>query len=114
MATIGHMSDRLQGDVLPGWLGLLRRELPDLRTRYAVRQLWLFGPAARGEPATAVDLLATFDRTPTYAQFTALQADLAQLLGIKVELVIRGDLDPAIEALVYGDMIAVALSPHSR
>ncbi len=93
--------------MLNDWLQVLKEHRPSFSSRYALRQLWLFGPATRGEPAATLDLLATFDRTPTYAQFTALQAELAQLLGIKVELVIRGDLDPAIEALVYGDMIPV-------
>ncbi len=93
--------------MLNDWLRILKEHRPNLRSRYALRQLWLFGPATRGELATTLNLLVTFDRTPTYAQFTALQAELAQLLGINVELVIRGDLDPDIEALVYGEMIAI-------
>ncbi len=71
-------------------LDVLRRELPDLRERYGVEELALFGSFAAGE-ATArsdVDLLVSFRRPPGLA-FVELAERLEHTLHRKVHLVTK-------------------------
>ena len=65
----------------------LRHSLPMLRSRYMVRQLWLYGPHARGKGADGIplDILADIAGTLTYEDFQELQTKLGQLLGIPVD-----------------------------
>ena len=70
---------------------ILREKGPDLRERYHVRSLSLFGSYARGE-ATAqsdIDLLVDFERLPTLFEFMDLEEELTRLLGVRVDLVSR-------------------------
>ncbi len=70
---------------------ILRAALPDLRERYSVKDIAIFGSVARGEdtPGSDIDLLVEFEpgRTGGYFKFFNLQQDLAGRLGIKVDLV---------------------------
>ncbi|WP_456481034.1 nucleotidyltransferase family protein, partial [Oceanithermus sp.] len=45
----------------------LREQLPELRARYGVRRLFLFGSRARGDAhaGSDLDLLVEFERVPT-------------------------------------------------
>ena len=69
----------------------LREKLPELRVRYGVRSLGIFGSYVRGE-ATArsdLDVLVEFQLTPTLFEFAELEEHLTTLLRVKVELVTR-------------------------
>jgi predicted nucleotidyltransferase len=92
------------------WILQLRQHLPELRHRYGVRQLWLFGPHAHGKgtPAMPLDILADVEGALSYAEFLELQELLGQWLGIQVELVLKGQLDPSVAEIVIPEMIAVA------
>ena len=66
-------------------------QLADLCRRYKVRELSLFGSAARGEmrPDSDVDLLVEFlpDAQVDLVDYAGLMLDLTRLLGRKVDLV---------------------------
>jgi len=66
-------------------------KLADLCRRYQVRELSLFGSAARGEmrPDSDIDLLVEFlpNAEVGLVEHAGLMLDLAQLLGRKVDLV---------------------------
>ncbi len=76
----------------------LREHLPELRERYGVRGLWLFGSYLKGEQRSGSDLdvLVEFDRVPSLFEFIQLERYLSQLLAIKVDLVMKSSLKPAI------------------
>ncbi len=65
----------------------LRRNLPQLRERYGVSRLALYGSFARGKPHSAsdVDILVELER-PLGLEFVALANDLEKDLGRKVDL----------------------------
>ena len=93
-------------------LGILRVHLPELRQRYGLRRLGVFGSYVRGEEAgtSDLDLLVEFDERPlSLLEFVALENYLSDLLGIKVDLVEERVLKPAIgkrireEVVVAGD-----------
>jgi uncharacterized protein len=76
----------------------LRGILPTLRTQYRVHTLEVFGSFVRGEETAEsdLDLLVTFDKVPTLFRFVALENDLSDALGIKVDLVMKDSLKPNI------------------
>jgi hypothetical protein len=72
-------------------LAILREALPELRARYAVKDIAVFGSVARDEagPNSDVDLLVEFEagRAGGYFKFFELQEDLERRLHQTVDLV---------------------------
>jgi uncharacterized protein len=79
-------------------------ELATLCRRYQVRELSVFGSAARGEmrPDSDIDLLVEFlpDAQVDLVDFAGLMLDLSRLLGRKVDLVSKNGLKPLIRDTV--------------
>jgi uncharacterized protein len=79
----------------------------DLCRRYHVRELSLFGSAARGEmrPDSDIDLLVEFlpDANVGLLEHAALMLELAQLVGRRVDLVSKRGLKPRIRDSVLAD-----------
>lgn len=81
--------------------------LTELCRRYQVRELSLFGSAARGElqPDSDIDLLVDFlpNADVGLIEHAGLMQDLGRLLDRKVDLVSRRALRPRIRASVLAD-----------
>ena len=75
-------------------------QLAGLCRRYWVRELSLFGSAARGEmrPDSDIDLLVEFlpDAEVDLVDYAGLMLELSRLLGRKVDLVSKNGLKPLI------------------
>lgn len=75
-------------------------QLTDLCRRYRVRELSVFGSAARGEMTAGsdIDLLVEFlpDSEADLFDHAGLMLDLSRLLGRKVDLVSKNGLKPLI------------------
>jgi predicted nucleotidyltransferase len=82
-------------------------QLADLCRRYQVRELSLFGSAARGEmrPESDIDLLVEFlpKAEVGLVEHAGLMLDLERLLGRKVDLVSKNALKPHIRPYVLAD-----------
>jgi predicted nucleotidyltransferase len=87
----------------------LRVRLPELRERYGVRSLGIFGSYVRDEQRAASDLdvLVEYERTPTLLEFVDLQYYLSDILGVKVDLVMKRALKPAIGRRILEQVITV-------
>jgi predicted nucleotidyltransferase len=83
---------------LPKAFQLLHKHLPELHEHYGVRGLWLFGSYLRGEQRkrSDLDVLVEFDRVPSLFEFIRLERYLSELLTMKVDLVMKSSLKPAI------------------
>lgn len=83
----------------------LRAILPLLRERYGVHSLELFGSYVRGEAGAQsdLDLLVTFEAAPTLFQFIALEEYLSEVLGVKVDLVMKDSLKPRLRDLILAE-----------
>lgn len=90
-------------------LAHLRAHLPELRERYGVRTLGVFGSYVREEQcgSSDLDVLVEFDRTPTLLEFVDLQYHLSDLLGVKVDLVMKRALKPAIGRRILAEVVPV-------
>ncbi len=91
------------------YLAMLRQQMPDLRARYRVRSLGLFGSYVRGEEGEASDLdvLVEFDAPPTFFGFIELEDKLSSLLGVKVDLVMKSALRPEIGRRILAEVVGV-------
>jgi len=87
----------------------LRAHLPELRDRYGITYLGIFGSYVRGEQkkTSDVDILVEFDRPGTLLGFIHLQNDLIDLLGVRVDLVEKSGLRPAIRPYVLAEVVPV-------
>jgi len=83
---------------LPRAFRHLRERLPELHERYGVRGLWLFGSYLRGEQrkGSDLDILVEFDRVPSLFEFIRLERYLSELMAMRVDLVMKSSLKPAI------------------
>jgi hypothetical protein len=90
-------------------LQTLRANMPGLRERFGVRNLWLFGSYVRGEQRkrSDLDVLVEYDRPPTLLQFVRLERTIAELLEMKVDLVMRTALRPAIGRRILEEIVPV-------
>ncbi|MCH8055412.1 MAG: nucleotidyltransferase family protein [Deltaproteobacteria bacterium] len=80
-------------------LTTLRAHLPELRQRYGIRSLAVFGSYVRAEQkrGSDLDLLVEFDdRGLSLFDFVKIENYLSEILGVKVDLVERSTLKPAI------------------
>jgi hypothetical protein len=88
----------------------LQSEAEALRQRFAVRSLFLFGSAARGQagPASDVDVLVEFDGPPTFDRYMDLKFHLEDLLGRRVDVVTPAALKPHMRPVVQREAVRVA------
>lgn len=87
----------------------LRREFPSLVARYHVGSLEIFGsyvPQEQNEESD-LDLLVTFSEIPGLLKFVELENYLSDLLGVKVDLVMKDALKPNIGKRILDEAIAV-------
>lgn len=89
----------------------LRERMHDLQVRYGVKSLGIFGSYVHGQQKkrSDIDLLIEFDdHTPvTLVTFVALERELGNILGKKVDLVERNTLKPVIGKRILKEMIPV-------
>jgi predicted nucleotidyltransferase len=87
----------------------LRALLPDLSVQYHVRSLALFGSYVRAEQTDGSDLdvLVEFDEPPSLFEFIRLERLLAESLGVKVDLVMKTALKPAIGHRILQEIVPV-------
>ena len=86
----------------------LSEHMRELRSRYGVRRLGLFGSWIRGEASVAsdVDVLVEFER-PTFDRYMDLKFFLEELLGCPVDLVTRDALKPRVRPEVEREAVHV-------
>lgn len=88
----------------------LRHHLPELKRRYKVASLGVFGSFVRGEqrPRSDLDLLVEFD-DPSLSLLKLIEMEnyLSDLLGVKVDLVEKSGLRPRIGERILREVVAL-------
>jgi predicted nucleotidyltransferase len=87
----------------------LRRIKPDLETRYPIRELAVFGSYARGEQTedSDVDVLVDVGRGMSLFDLAGLQMELADALGVPVDVVTKNSLRPTVATQVLSERIVL-------
>ncbi len=89
---------------------ILNKELPRLQSEFNLESLGLFGSFVRNEPRSDsdLDILVTFSEAPTLIQFVHLKNHLSDLLGIKVDLVMKKALKPRISEQILKEVVSIS------
>lgn len=90
----GYSEHMKPGADLNTFVRIIRQNLPFLTERYQVESLGVFGSYVRNvqREDSDLDLLVTFRRTPSLLQLVDLENYLSDLLGVKVDLVMKENL----------------------
>ena len=88
---------------------ILRQHLPEISRKYSVSYLGIFGSYVRGEqePESDLDILVEFEEAPSLFEYIRLEDYLSEILGIKVDLVMKSALKPAIGKRILEEVVAV-------
>lgn len=83
--------------------------LPELKEKYHVSYLGIFGSYIRGEQKSEsdLDILVEFSKTPTIFKFVNLENYLSDTLGVKVDLVMKEALKPNIGKHILSEVEAI-------
>ncbi len=87
----------------------LRQLLPSLAERYQVETLGIFGSYVREEEVSDsdLDILVTFSDPPGLFKYIELENHLSDSLGVKVDLVMKDALKPAIGKRILEEIVPV-------
>ena len=87
----------------------LRVLKPYLIKTFNVKEIEVFGSFTRKEQGrnSDLDLLVTFSKTPSLLEFIKLENELSKTLGIKVDLVLKDSLKPALKKYILEEAVAV-------
>ncbi len=85
----------------------LRRHKPSLRRDYGVRTLGLFGSYVRNQqgPKSDIDILVEFEAPIGLLRFNRLERQLGEILGGKVDLVMKSALKPHIGRRILEEVV---------
>lgn len=107
---VRRMELRQPPKYLDQFISKLRQNLPEIRKRYGVRSLGIFGSYLRGQQhkRSDLDVLVEFNNgSLTLFQFVELRDFLSDLLGVKVDLVEKRALKPAIGKHILEEVVFV-------
>jgi len=81
----------------------------ELKIKYSVREIGIFGSYVRNEQGQSsdVDILVEFEKTPSLLEFISLENYLSDILGVKVDLVMKDSLKPNIGRHILEEVILV-------
>jgi predicted nucleotidyltransferase len=90
-------------------LDRLRQALPELRRRYPLSSVAVFGSRARGTagPESDLDLLVEWSGPASLLDYAGLRAELEERTGLRVQLTNRRLLKPALAPTILREAVAV-------
>jgi hypothetical protein len=88
----------------------LSGRMDEIRKRFSVRTLAIFGSVARGQADehSDIDILAAFAKKADFDSFMDLKFYLEELLGVRVDLVTDKALRPQIRQAIEKELVRVA------
>ena len=88
-------------------LKLLHNLLPELKRKYHIKKIGVFGSYARDEATihSDVDILVEFGQNPGLLKFIEIKNFLTQKIGIKVDLVDRNNMKEEIRDTILKEVI---------
>jgi uncharacterized protein len=87
----------------------LQKLYPQLKQKYRIAKLGIFGSYARNEQRedSDLDILVTFEEVPGLFQYIALENLISDSLGIKVDLVMEDALKPTIKERILNEVLLI-------
>ena len=86
---------------------VLQQQKKQIRERYQITELGVFGSYARGEQTdqSDVDLLVDYEQAPTLFKLVELRTNLSQILEMEVDIVTKQGLKPRIRDRILAEVI---------
>ncbi len=90
-------------------LKILRNEIPNLKEKFNVKTIALFGSYARGEQTekSDIDLLVEFEKPTDFFKLIELEEYLSELLKTKVEVVTPDAIKERLKPYIMRDLAYV-------
>ncbi len=90
-------------------VGVLKEHKEELVEKYRVKEIGIFGSYVRGEQKAGsdVDILVEFYEVPSLLRFINLENYLSDLLGMKVDLVMKRALKRSIGEEVLREVVTI-------
>ena len=87
----------------------LQEMLPELKKKYPIKYIGVFGSYVRGEQSASsdLDILVEFNGSITLLGYARLENELSDKLGIKVDLVSKTALKPRIGKHILSEVVEV-------
>lgn len=91
-------------------IAAIRAHLPELRQRFGVRDIKVFGSVARDEATgtSDVDVLVEFEGPTTFDGYFGVKESLEEFLGTRVDLATPAMLKPRLKVEVEREGVRVA------
>ncbi|MFH1227475.1 MAG: nucleotidyltransferase family protein [Planctomycetota bacterium] len=88
---------------------VLKRYEPEIRSRYGVKKIGIFGSYARNQqrPKSDLDVLADIDKSVSLLGLVGIENYLSELLGVKVDLIPREDIRPELKRRILKEVIYI-------
>ncbi|MDK2371812.1 MAG: nucleotidyltransferase family protein [Candidatus Korarchaeota archaeon] len=88
---------------------ILKKHESELREKYGVKRIGIFGSIVRGEAGeeSDVDILVEFERPIGLLKFLELEEYMSNLIGMKVDLVSKKALKPHIGKYILEEVVMV-------
>ena len=88
----------------------LKEKMPEIKEKYGVKNLYIFGSYVRGEqtPESDIDILVEFEKgKKTFRNYMGLKFYLEELFRKKVDLIIKEAVKPRLKKYIYEEAISV-------
>jgi len=88
---------------------ILRAHKQELRRRFKLKEVGIFGSYVRGKEKkrSDIDILVDFEETPGLLEFVAMERYLSELIGKKVDLVMKTALKPRIDRRILEEVVYI-------
>ena len=92
-----------------GIVRILEKQKEILKQKYGVKEIGIFGSYVRGRAKgrSDLDILVEFDRSIGLLKFVNLENYLSEILGVKVDLVIKDVLKPRIGKHILEEVVYI-------
>ncbi|MCW6037580.1 nucleotidyltransferase family protein [Spirulina subsalsa FACHB-351] len=89
---------------------VLKQNLRQIKLRYGVKSLGVFGSFVREEATehSDLDILVEFEDVPTFRKYMDLKFFLEDLFSRRVDLVIQSDIKPQIREQILREVVYVS------
>lgn len=86
---------------------ILNSHKDELRERYKVKEIGIFGSFVRGEQkeSSDLDILVEYETVPGLLKFLELEIYLEELLGTKVDLVRKQAIRPRLKDVILKEVV---------
>jgi predicted nucleotidyltransferase len=86
---------------------ILQQHKEELRAKYKVKEIGVFGSYVRGQQKkqSDIDILVEFEVVPGLLKFIELEDYLSELLGIKVDLVLKSSIREELRETILQEVV---------